>query len=504
MRKVLIVDDEVLMRVTLRSLVDWEKLGFEIAADCNSGYQALEYLDEHTVDLMITDVKMPGISGLELLKQLQKEDKAPVTIILSGYNEFDLVREAFRLGAFDYLIKGEMDENSLAQILTKVREQYWQDDITGTKTAGENTADSSDFPQDGEYVISIMEIDDFQRQTLRFQDDLESSLETPMWELVQQIPRVRKYGKRVKVHSGYYIFLYEIMQKEGYQDNIAGLLKQMQTIWKNYMNLTVSVAVCEMVNAQEIHAAIEKGEELLLLTPLSGKMSLIQEWDKKNLLQRLKLAKVKYEKLVSYLYDINEPATEREKVLFFETLNQIDFEQAKEESLCLITLIALKFREYDGDFYQLFPEEVNYYEKMERLTTIIELERWLNNYFTWILEYLKQQSGGVQTDLILRAKRFMTDNFTNPELSLKSVADYIGLNEKYFSTIFTQKTGSTFRDYLTMVRLEKAKHLLKTTDLKVYEICESIGYNNVEHFNRMFKRMTNMSPGAFRKENVNN
>lgn len=125
MIKVLIVDDEVLMRVTLRSIIEWEKYGFEIVADCNSGYQALEYMENYAVDLLITDVKMPGISGLELLKRLVEENRAPVTIILSGYNEFDLVREAFRLGAVDYLIKGEMNEKSLLQILGGIRQKYF-------------------------------------------------------------------------------------------------------------------------------------------------------------------------------------------------------------------------------------------------------------------------------------------------------------------------------------------------------------------------------------------
>lgn len=123
MIKVLIVDDEVLMRVTLRSMIEWEKYGFEIVADCTSGYQALEYMENHTVDLLVTDVKMPGISGLELLKRLAEENRAPVTIILSGYNEFDLVREAFRLGAADYLIKGEMNEKSLLQVLGGIRQK---------------------------------------------------------------------------------------------------------------------------------------------------------------------------------------------------------------------------------------------------------------------------------------------------------------------------------------------------------------------------------------------
>lgn len=507
MKKVLIVDDETLVRVTLRSLIAWEKYGMQVAADCNNGYQALEYLDEHEVDFLITDVKMPGISGLELLKRLRENGQAPVTVVLSGYNEFDLVREAFRLGACDYLVKAEMNAESMDQLLTDINKKFWNDE------SEENEADASEIqetqsvsarlPESGEYGVVILEIDDFQRQAVRFQDDMQTSLEEPMRELVNQIPKVKRNGKWIAAHPGHYIFLYFVSGRERYQDEIKRVLKQMQSIWKNYMNLTVSVGVCDVREASELETGMEEGENLLFLAPLLGKMALVSEWENQNILRRIKESKEKYERFLTCLYEMNEPESEKEKLLFFQTLNQMPLSEAKEETLSLISLLAFKFREYDDDFFQVFPENVNYYEKIGRLTTMTELERWVNNYITWILEYLKQQLSGVKTDIILRAKRFISDNFSNPELSLKSVADYVGLNEKYFTTKFTQKTGSTFRDYLTKLRVEKAKILLKTTDLKIYEICESIGYNNVEHFNRMFKRLTDVSPGVYRRNEKN-
>ena len=213
------------------------------------------------------------------------------------------------------------------------------------------------------YGVGILEIDDFQRQTMRFQDDLEQSLEEPMWELVMQIPRVKKYGKRIRRCAGHYVFLYQVTRAEYYREDIIALLKQMQSVWKNYMNLTVSVSICDVVDAGDIKKAIEQAEELMLLSPLTGRMALVNEWEKKNIAEHIKKEKVKYERFVSFLYDINESACEQEKNRFFQEINEMELEDAKEECLSLIALIALKFREYDGDFYQIFPEEINYYEK---------------------------------------------------------------------------------------------------------------------------------------------
>ena len=98
MIRTMIVDDEALIHVTLRSMIDWESRGYTVVCDCSSGAQALEYLRDFPVDLLITDIKMPGMSGLELLRRLRESAYVPVTVALSGYDEFDLVREGFRLG----------------------------------------------------------------------------------------------------------------------------------------------------------------------------------------------------------------------------------------------------------------------------------------------------------------------------------------------------------------------------------------------------------------------
>ncbi|QBE97300.1 response regulator transcription factor [Blautia producta] len=505
MKNVLIVDDDTIMRVTLRSLISWEKFGLQIAGECNSGAQALEYLSSHTVDLMITDVKMPEMSGIELLRSLQDGKKTPVTIMLSGYDEYDLVREAFRLGAYDYLMKADLNKKNIECLITEINRKFWHGVVEegGIQEETEGSKPEFQMPDCGTYGIVILEIDDFQRQAVRFQEDLDGLLERPMWDLAAQIPKIKRNGKVMTVQHGHYVLFYAVTMSEGYHSEIVGLVRRLQTIWKNYMNLLVSAAVCEAKEAADLKETIEFGENLLLLSPLEGMMSLHTEWEKRSIAERLEKSKKKYGKFLSLLYDLNEPGSEREKLILFQSMEELPLETAKEECLSLIALLALKFREYDGDFYRIFPEDVNYYEKVGRLLTMTELERWFNNYSSWILEYLKQQTSGIQTDLILRAKRFVADNYSNPELTLKTVADYVDLNEKYFSTKFTQKTGGTFRDYLTSLRLEKAEYLLKRTDLKIYEICDQIGYNNVEHFNRMFKRMIGKSPNGYRKDSGN-
>lgn len=524
MRKVLIVDDEAIVRVTLRSMVHWENYGFEIASDCSNGFVALEYMQTHHIDLLLTDVKMPEMSGIELLRRLNEEGKAPVTLMLSGYNEFDLVREAFRLGVCDYLLKADINEENLGKSLQKLTEKYWPEpemlnSENGKMNSGnqggfdkikfrknvsefpEHPDDEMRFPTEGIYGTAILEIDDFKRQTARFGEDLKEMLEKPMMDLAAQIPRVNKRGMLSAVQPGHYIFLYKVTDQNFYRRDMLSVIRQMQAVWRDFMNLSVSAAVMESVPAVEIEQTLDRAQDFMLLTPLSGKGSIVSEWEQSYLVKDINIAGKRYDRLLTSLYEVDEIRFEKEKAKFFQVLDLMEPEDAVAETLRMLALLAMKFREYEEDFFAVFSEEINYYEKLGRIKGIRELQIWLGNYFRWQLEYLGNRLNGRQADVMQRARRFIIDNFANPELTLGSVAAYVGFNEKYFTTRFTKEVGMNFRDYLTDIRLERAKKLMETTELKMYEISDRVGYNNVEHFSRMFKKHFGISPGDYKKTN---
>lgn len=104
-----------------------------------------------------------------------------------------------------------------------------------------------------------------------------------------------------------------------------------------------------------------------------------------------------------------------------------------------------------------------------------------------------------ETDVIVKAKRFIQSNYEDTDLTLARVAEHVELSEKYFTNKFTKEAGETFSEYLASIRIQKAMKLLKTTNFKVYEIAEMVGYNNVEHFNRVFKKVVQLSPTQYRK-----
>lgn len=547
MRQVLIVDDDTIVRITLRSLIDWERFGYQVAADAVHGKQALQYLDTCPVDLVITDMKMPVMDGLTLIDAIHKKGLYPQILVLSGYDEFKLVREAFCLGASDYLLKTDLEAQLLEKALERLEEErkrrqdkgpdrgqngldkgpdrgqdrgpgsagQMDKDRTAPRRHGREGMQKADLLTDmamgrrpldlsmfnGAYVVVRFEIEDYSRHGARFSYDLEEGLIRPFLSLAYQIPRVAARCVLGCLSPSQYIMLYQVADSRVYQENVCSTCRQLCSVWNNYMNLPVAVGASSLeMDSEAFWERMEEAGRQLKLRYLKGRAKTCVPWDREQVdYDQVMAVGEQYERLLRGLMICDELAVEEEKSRLFTALYAMDLGQAKALCLCLLGSLAWKMEEDHDDIRSLFSEEIDLYKKLERFEEIRGLELWLGNYFRWFFDHQSHKQARSQEDLMIRAKRFILDNFANPELTLGSVAGYVGLNEKYFSTKFTKEEGMTFTNYLTEVRIRKARELMDKTSLKVYEISQSVGYNSVEHFTRVFKRICKVSPGSYRK-----
>lgn len=518
MRKVLIVDDDTIIRITLRSLINWEEMGFQIVADAIHGEAALAYLKDHTVDLIISDMKMPVLDGIGLLEAVSHFAVMPKVLVLSGYDDFKLVRDAFRLGACDYLLKADLNGELLRNMLEGLSKEWANEDEAGRASAAEEGREKiSDSERltamamgkcgldeaffDGDYLVVQFEIDEFQKHAGRFAGDFEGKLIKPLLEFAAQIPRVVSRCVLGTISPSRYVMLYRILDGGQYQANAVSTCRQLCSVWNNFLNLPVSAGISSKGNgAGDFHARFEEAGGWLSLHWLKGKAAVCSPWEKGSVdYLAAKHAFVRYKRLTVGLLTADEMAVSEEKQKLIAAFYRSGLSSAKQELLYLICNLAWILNESHDDIGALFAEKVNYYEKIGRLEEMGSLELWLNNYFRWVMDYAAHQNDRRQADMMSRAKHFIMDNYANPELTLGSVAGYVGLNEKYFSSRFTKEEGMTFSNYLTEVRIRKARELMEQTDLKIYEISQSVGYNSVEHFTRVFKKICQVSPGAYRK-----
>lgn len=389
MIRTLIADDDALLRAALRTMVDWEALGYTLVWDCTNGLQVLELLQRTTVDLLITDMKMPLLDGLGLIRRLRQSALLLVTVVLSGYDEYELVQEAFRLGAHDYLLKGNLDTASLTAMLTELRRIFADGGTAAAPAAGPQLAP-------GSYGVAVFAVDDMARQSDRFGGDLKNRLDKPMLELVRQIPRVAGRATLRAAGPGQYELLWQVRDK---------------------------APVC---------------------APLLNALGAQRDED-----------------------------YEAEKEAFFRTREPLDGPAQTQLMLVLLTQITEAQRKCGLDAENTAGCEA----VVQALGTPWERSVWLRNLLRKERERLQHRSRSQTPDPIRRAQIFLEDNFTDHNLTLKAVADQVGLNEKYLSTQFTRRCGCTFISYLNNLRLRYAQELLARTDLKIYEISDRVGYS---------------------------
>lgn len=515
MKKVLIVDDDTIVRITLRSLVDWKRHGYEIVADASHGEQALRLLREHPVDLLITDMKMPIMDGIQLMQKLNESQTLPCTVVLSSYDDFKMVRESFRLGACDYILKADINEEVLAGLLEKLSREYLKEDQEPESAVeksrerqlvdmavGRSSLEPEFFTTD--YYLVQFEIDDFPQQASRFGNEIGSTLISPMLEFAKQIPRVAARCVLGSISPSRYLMYFQVTDPVQASDGVVSTCRQLIQVWNNYMNLPVSAGISRQGRGQEdFFPCFEMAGGQLELHYLKGKGQVCFPWEKNRISpEHVKAVRQTYQKLLQGLKASDEHQVEQEKQKLFHSLQSMSLEEGRRECLAVILMVVKGLQDTYETMWMLFQEDVDYYQKLERLDQVRSLEIWMNNYFRWVLDYLIRTCDDKQADVILRAKRFIQDNYSNPELTLGSVAGYVGLNEKYFSSRFTKEAGNTFSNYLTEVRIRKARELMDQTDLKIYEISQSVGYNSVEHFTRVFKKVCQISPSMYKKTEI--
>lgn len=499
MIRTLIVDDDALVHVTLRSLVNWEAYGYSVVGDCVGGNQALDFLKDHTVDLLITDMKMPGMGGLELMGALRQRSHMPVTVALSGYDEFELVREAFRLGAYDYLLKSDLNQVGLERLLTGLRQRVFRN-YHAQSPAPEARTEGL---EPGLYMVASFRVQHFTEAAKRFGDNLRERMEKPMLELVYQIHRLQGRSTFRAKDPSYYELYYTVRDKGKARDTILSIAQQIQGVWRDFMNLETAVGISDVVSDVEVPEACRTCETLTRLSILQGTGKVCAGWQYGDLARMYGSEGPTCDSLIAALCGEDSEALDREIGLWFSGLKGLPDKTHSQRILVLMARLGERLHDYGQSYFRIFPEEPEVAGILKGFDTQKEREIWLRNTLRRVQDACDDSRKKKQLSAMERAKEFMQDNFMSPELSLRTVADYVGFNEKYFSNRFTKEFGCTFIAYLNDLRISRAKELLRQTDMKMYEISEAVGYSSVEHFNHMFKKKLCISPREYRQEGEN-
>lgn len=254
-----------------------------------------------------------------------------------------------------------------------------------------------------------------------------------------------------------------------------------------------------MVSETNLSEAVELCELLCKLSTLKG--SVCTAWQDSTLAEAYVQQEEACGQLLTALFQGNPSQRERVAEDWMTGLCCLPEQAQIDRILILLAYTGDRLGSYGMELSDIFPGQENFADFLRCFDTPQERALWLRGMLRRIEEAGHAQ--GQQKSEMQRAREFLQDNFSNPELTLKTVADYVGFNEKYFSTRFARECGSTFVAYLNDLRIAKAQELLLQTDLKMYEISEAVGYRSVEHFNHMFKKKLCISPRDYRQSRKN-
>ena len=517
MMKVFLVDDEIAIRENLRNSFPWEEKGFQLVGEAPDGEMALPMIRDLNADILLTDIRMPFMDGMKLCEEVQRTMPWVERIILSGYDDFAYARKAISLGVREYLLK-PVTASELEQALNRVRAQI------------------EEKRRDRENLSALRERVSSENQFLR--DKLMASLFTDEGDPEDDDTLLRQMrGLGVNLTAGCYSVLDISFSAEGEQ----------RTACRNALN-----ALAEMSGGGVFVCGAPKGARALVLGDhpedaeeraysfANSAVHLPEFQEEKHLLiaigetvddfhairQSMKTARhVRHlqagkpseghrvlgvnegdgtqtalsEKELSPLYErLQYASTDAVETILTEYTESMEPGLALGYLRVAALLTAQRIiQEAGGKPREVLPDEqVSSALAAEGESGFHKLAELLRT----AMAYRDGKGMGYGDSAVSRARAYLSRHFSDPNLMLQDVADEVHMSQSHFSTVFAQETGLTFTQYLTALRINKAKELLEATEMRSSQIAAEVGYNDSHYFSYLFKKTAGMTPSDWRRE----
>lgn len=526
MVRTVIVDDDFLVRSYLKGLESWNKAGYEIIADVRDGEEALLVTQEKRPDVIVTDISMPLMNGIELIRRIRQFNQEIYIIVLSCHDDFEYVKEAMKLGANEYVLKNALDENTLYELLKNSEKQiesqrakssdqertrklirmgsqslkfhFFNRLLSGTMTAEEREQKRAEAGIRGKFINSAV-IDMF----------------IPQWS------EIKTQLSPVEMEQYTQLFLSSLTEQLenllGEDSEYVEVIYLGEGIFCCFLDLSsmCSSSLMKQKLASVASACFKccKGEPYRYSVGVSniciGDNGVYQAYQQAREMTKLKFY-------------------EDRDVLFFDTQITIgkQMPQSANELLDKINsyLAGKKKDEMQGAFTRVIADcRKTYVDSklvvhwVHEMDTIVHAERSREDYTKiikieqlqmicdgyWkktLADYTKEIPKGVSA-VVKQAIDYIHSHYKNP-IGLREVADHVSLNSAYLSYLFKQEMGVGFSNYLLDCRMDCAKSLLRDTNYKIKDVASESGFHDYHYFSKAFKKLNGCSPAEYRKDNV--
>ena len=543
MLKIFLAEDEVVVRETIKRMIPWEELGFELVGEAADGEMALPLLLRQQPDLLITDIKMPFMDGLTLARLAKKEIPGLKVVILSGYDDFNYAKQAIGIGVEDYLLK-PITKNALIERLSEIRSRYehektqkeYYEKFQREMQAYEKNSSRDFFEALVGGSMDMMEV--YKRAeklgldivaeaynvlifTMNCDEDFSgqrdeySSWEAESLELLENF--FAGHSSAMLFRSN--IFSYGVLlkgQRETIEENTRACVDEIRKILSRQDGrrewfLAVGHSVERLSQIQKSYHTASRAfsqrylydenilyyDEMETMEHPGGQA----ETEDNAYLQKVDVNALNPAILQKFLSNGLQEETENFVKDYFYAIGQEPM-----ESLVFRNYVILNVRFSVISFIKGLGCDTNEMESADTEEVLAESGKNMESAIAYAkkmisqaIEIRDQNSGNKNRSILKTAVDFIDSHYMDEEISLNTVANVANVSSNHFSALFSQNMGQTFIEYLTSLRMNKAKELLRCTGMRSSEIAGEIGYKDAHYFSYLFKKTQGMTPSDYRK-----
>lgn len=536
MYRILLVDDEILVRDAIKENIDWKSLDCELVGDCENGKQAAEFVKGHPVDIVLTDILMPYMDGMELSKFLHDNYPDVVIVIFSGFGEFEYAKKAIQYGVSEYLLK-PVTAMELTGVINKMKEKV--DQLRREKTKMNKLTENSEKYRKNAQVIrsknmealvncstdvsksiqrlAEMGIDisaisyrvalfDIDLYSGMYELDTEKQQESALMAFVlynisDEIVTREEAGFAYQEGNNRVGILFQEKWSRNFTEKTREICREIQEKTKEVMGFDVSMGIGKWVKKpEELVQSHNMAQDTLQYRYLLGGNLLI-DMEEKHPVQEISIDEP--------LSVLKEALKTGQEDLVFQTLVSIEdlIRNALMQKSRACMYLQQVIRTMDNACEDVSADMEQIREGRDELIREITDQKFFGEACEVVARHTKRVISilsAMNTSSSERQARLAIDyiqkNYMVPDLSLNSICSYLNISTSYFSTIFKEETGETFTEVLIRTRMEKAKELLENTTMKNYEIAEKVGFSDPHYFGISFKKMTGYTPTEYARE----
>lgn len=529
MYRVMLVDDEPLILAGISSMLEWSDHQCQIVGKVTNGRQALERMEELQPDIVITDIKMPAMDGITLMKEARVHNHMASFILLTNLEEFSLAREAIRLGAVDYLVKLELTEEKLAQTLEAAKKNCDRHKRYAASEAGHNVFE----------ITREEKIRNYFREVLVY--DMETQAEESVYGMVEELfqePVVMQihfnYGfegftqaftrsdqKKVmgfaediinEMIRGFFdhsclirrdqssfILVLSAQGRPHYQEQIRKMSEKFLLVIKDYFEVSASIAVSfkgdtiaeipellyQVMSAMN-QSYYDSGETIIFYSETCEEINRQGRNFNINFLKQ----------------DIAQSIRQNDDKRFVLIIDQVigllnEHKPPRPQAIngcSSLYYFILSF--FEDQEEQLFPYSVDIIAQLNRMESLKDIIRWTCWFRDGVADVLKRRQTVKYDKHVELAQDYIREHYRE-KITLGQVADVLNISQGHLSSTFKKQTGKNFSDFVNEVKVEKAKELIETHQYMMYEISDLLGFDTQYYFSTVFKKMTGYTPKEY-------